>query len=169
MGCENGQMRDFAMALLSNKILICGAAGWAVAQVLKMIIYALINKELCWERIVGDGGMPSGHSATVSAMACASGLFYGFETFEFAVTCMLAIIVMHDAMGVRMETGKQGKVLNEIIDFFQTEESFVKAIKQSDRMYEFLEASLKEFVGHTPLQVGAGCVLGILISCLMIL
>lgn len=154
--------------LLNNKILMCGACGWAAAQVIKTIIYAWMHKGVRWERLVGDGGMPSGHSATVSAMASASAFVYGFSSFEFAVTCMLAIIVMHDAMGVRMETGRQGKVLNEMIDFFRTE-GFVEAFKKNDRMYEFWEASLKELVGHTPLQVMAGCMLGILIACLMLL
>lgn len=161
-------MEKLLTALLSNKVLVCGVCGWAVAQVLKTVIYALVHRELRWERMIGDGGMPSGHSATVSAMAAASGILYGFETFEFAISCMLAIIVMHDAMGVRMETGKQGKVLNEMIEFFRTE-GFVEAFKKNDKMYEFWEASLKEFVGHTPLQVGAGCILGILISCWMLL
>lgn len=161
-------MGNFFRAILNNKILVCGVSGWAVAQVLKTIIYALVNRELRWERMVGDGGMPSGHSATVSAMATASGIIYGAQSFEFAIACMLAIIVMHDAMGVRMETGRQGKVLNEMIEFFRTE-GFVEAFKKNDKMYEFWEASLKEFVGHTPLQVGAGCILGIVIACLMIL
>lgn len=161
-------MGNFFNALWSNQILVCGVSGWAVAQVLKTCIYALINHELRWERLVGDGGMPSGHSATVSAMATASGILYGVQSFEFAIASMLAVIVMHDAMGVRMETGRQGKVLNEMIDFFRTE-GFVEAFKKNDKMYEFWEASLKEFVGHTPLQVGAGCILGILVACLLIL
>lgn len=161
-------MKYFFRALLSNRILVCGVSGWAVAQVLKTCIYALVNHEVRWERMIGDGGMPSGHSATVSAMATASGILYGVQSFEFAIACMLAVIVMHDAMGVRMETGRQGKVLNEMIEFFRTE-GFVEAFKKNDKMYEFWEASLKEFVGHTPLQVGAGCILGILISCLMLL
>ena len=161
-------MRSFWTALVSNKILVCGVYGWAMAQVLKTIIYALVNKEIRWERMVGDGGMPSGHSATVSAMASASGFLYGLQSFEFAIASMFAIIVMHDAMGVRMETGRQGKVLNEMIEFFRTE-GFVEAFKKNDKMYEFWEASLKEFVGHTPLQVVAGCLLAIFIACLMFL
>lgn len=161
-------MYEFFTALLNNKVLVCGVAGWAVAQVLKTVIYALMNREIRLERMVGDGGMPSGHSATVSAMAASAGFLYGFDSFQFAITCMVAIIVMHDAMGVRMETGRQGKVLNEMIEFFRTE-GFVEAFKKNDKMYEFWEASLKEFVGHTPLQVCAGCILGIIIACLMIL
>ena len=161
-------MGNFFRAFLNNRILMCGVSGWAVAQVMKTIIYALVNHEIRWERMVGDGGMPSGHSATVSAMAAASGILYGIQSFEFAIACMLAIIVMHDAMGVRMETGRQGKVLNEMIEFFRTE-GFVEAFKKNDRMYEFWEASLKEFVGHTPLQVCVGCILGILTACVMTL
>jgi hypothetical protein len=75
---------------------------------------------------------------------------------------------MHDAMGVRRETGKQGKVLNEMIEFFRTE-GIIEAFSKSDKIYEFWEESLKEFVGHTPLQVIAGSILGILIACLLIL
>lgn len=161
-------MGGFLTSLLNNKVLVCGVSGWAVAQVMKTVIYALIHREIRWERMIGDGGMPSGHSATVSAMAASAGILYGFQSFEFAISCMLAIIVMHDAMGVRMETGKQGKVLNEMIDFFRTE-GFVEAFKKNDKVYEFWEASLKEFVGHTPLQVTAGCMLGILIACLLVL
>jgi hypothetical protein len=161
-------MDKILQALLSNRILMCGICGWAVAQVLKTLIYAAVNREVRWERMVGDGGMPSGHSATVSAMACAAGLIYGLESFEFAITCMVAIIVMHDAMGVRRETGKQGKVLNEMIEFFRTE-GIIEAFSKSDKIYEFWEETLKEFVGHTPLQVIVGSVLGIVIACLLIL
>ena len=151
---------------LKNQILICGVCAWAVAQILKTIIYALVHHEIRWERLFGDGGMPSGHSATVSAMAAATGFGYGLETFEFAIACMMAIIVMHDAMGVRMETGKQGKVLNEMIEFFRVE-GFAEAFKKNEKNYAFWEASLKEFVGHTPLQVVAGCILGIVVAVLL--
>lgn len=79
--------------------------------------------------MIGDGGMPSAHSATVSAMAVSSGILYGFGSFEFAIACMLAIIVMHDAMGVRMETGRQGKILNEMIDFSARKDSWKRSKK----------------------------------------
>lgn len=159
-------MYEAIESLLKNQILICGACAWAVAQILKTIIYALVHHEIRWERLFGDGGMPSGHSATVSAMAAATGFGYGLETFEFAMACMMAIIVMHDAMGVRMETGKQGKVLNEMIEFFRVE-GFAEAFKKNEKNYAFWEASLKEFVGHTPLQVVAGCILGIVVAVLL--
>ena len=159
-------MSNIIADILSNRILVCGVLGWAVAQILKTLIYAMLN-EFRLERMFGDGGMPSAHSATVSSMATATAIVYGFGSFEFAISAMLAIIVMHDAMGVRMETGKQGKVLNEMIDFLRTE-GFVEAFKKNDKMYEFWEASLKEFVGHTPIQV-AGCILGIVLACVLLL
>ena len=161
-------MSNIIADILSNRILVCGVLGWAVAQILKTLIYAMLNNEFRLERMFGDGGMPSAHSATVSSMATAAAIVYGFGSFEFAISVMLAIIVMHDAMGVRMETGKQGKVLNEMIDFLRTE-GFVEAFKKNDKMYEFWEASLKEFVGHTPIQVAAGCILGIVLACVTVL
>lgn len=152
--------------LLANKVLLAGITGWASAQVLKAILYTILNKEFSLERLFGDGGMPSGHSATVSAMAVMTLLHYGIGSFEFAITAMLAIIVMHDAMGVRLETGKQAEVINElttlieeIIEDFNKEETLEKKFQKV-----FSEDKLKEYVGHTPLQVAAGCILGILVG-----
>ena len=135
--------------LLGNPFLIAGISGWMVAQVVKTVIYAVINKKLVWERMVGDGGMPSGHSATVTAMCVMSGLIFGLGSFEFAVTGILAIIVCHDAMGVRQQAGKHAMVLNEIIKSFEALSS--NALP---------EVKLKEFVGHTPVQVMAGILIG---------
>ncbi len=155
--------------LLENRVLLAGVTGWASAQVLKAIIYTVLNKEFVLERLFGDGGMPSGHSATVSAMAMMSLLHYGVGSFEFAISAMLAIIVMHDAMGVRLETGKQAEVINEltslieeIIDDMNNEETLEKKFQKV-----FSEEKLKEFVGHTPLQVIAGCILGLAIGWLL--
>ena len=139
--------------LMKNKVLVSGACGWLCAQVLKMIFYAVMNRKLSIERLFGDGGMPSGHSATVCAMATAACMHYGVGSFEFAITAMVAIIVMHDAMGVRRETGIQAKVINEMLEVFTN-----MGKKMSP------EEKLKEFVGHTPLQVLAGGILGILIA-----
>ena len=142
--------------LLSNRFLITGMASWLVAQVTKTVIHAIINKKIVLERLFGDGGMPSGHSATVTSLATISALTFGFDSFQFAVTMLLAIIVCHDAMGVRLETGKQAVMLNELVKAFE------------DLSKEDLpEVKLKEFVGHTPLQVLAGALLGIFIATLM--
>ena len=141
--------------LLSNRILVCGCVAWLCAQVLKTAIYSLVNHRLDLTRLYGDGGMPSGHSATVVAMATTSAVLYGLGSFEFAVTLLLAIIVMHDAMGVRLETGKQAKVIKEIAELM---ESLGKDVSYEEK--------LKEFVGHTPVQVTAGALLGIIVALL---
>lgn len=136
--------------LLHNPYFIAGLSSWFLAQVIKTIIHAVINKKLDWERLFGDGGMPSGHSATVSALTTISALIHGTGSFQFAVTGVLAVIVCHDAMGVRLETGKQAMVLNEMIKSYKT------LTKK-----ELPEVMLKEFVGHTPFQVCAGILIGI--------
>lgn len=135
--------------LISNPIIITGVSSWAVAQVTKAIIYAIINKKFDLWRLFGDGGMPSGHSATVTSVAVISALIYGTGSYEFAISGILAIIVCHDAMGVRRETGKQAILLNEIM------KSFDILSKK-----ELPEVKLKEFVGHTPVQVLAGILIG---------
>ena len=142
---------------IGNRILVSAVTGWFVAQILKTLIYTLMTKRFEPERLVGSGGMPSSHSSTVCAMAAASGQIYGLGSFEFAVTVIIAIIVMHDAMGVRLETGKQAKLINEIVETFKTMNGKTLA-----------EEKLKEFVGHTPLQVLMGAILGIAIGILMV-
>ncbi|MEG1848501.1 MAG: divergent PAP2 family protein [Lachnospiraceae bacterium] len=139
-----------------NKILIAAVIGWAVAQILKTIIYVCLNREFVAERLIGSGGMPSSHSATVCALATATGIQYGGGSFEFAIALVFAIVVMYDATGVRRETGIQAKVLNEMIELFKNMGSKMKA-----------QDKLKEFIGHSPLQVLAGAILGILIAYLV--
>ena len=143
-------------ALISNRFLIIPLTAWFTAQILKTLIHWIINRKFDITRMFGDGGMPSGHSATVTSLAALAALVYGFASFEFAVCAILAIIVCHDASGVRLETGKQAEVLNdliEVIDMLTTE--------------ELPEVKLKEFVGHTPIQVMAGVIVGILNAVIM--
>ena len=144
---------SFINGLFSNRILIAASCGWLVAQVLKTIIYVAVNKNFNPERLLGDGGMPSSHSATVMAMVTSTAFYFGPETFEFAVTAILALIVMHDAMGVRRETGKQAKVINNMMDWFVQMDSDISP-----------EEKLKEFVGHSPTQVFFGALLGIIVG-----
>ena len=146
---------ELLQELLSNQLIICGITAWAVAQVLKTIIHALVTRKFDITRMFGDGGMPSGHSATVTAMATCAGIQYGLGSFEFAVTVMLAIIVMHDAMGVRLETGKQAIIIKELASLM---EDMGKDISGEEK--------LKEFVGHTPMQVVAGALLGVCVALL---
>ena len=144
---------SFLQELVHNRIFVSAVLGWFIEQVLKTIIHLFLTKQFVAERMIGSGGMPSSHSATVCALATATGMVYGGGSFEFAIAVILAIIVMHDAMGVRRETGIQAKVINEMLEVFTN-----MGKKMSP------EEKLKEFVGHTPLQVLAGAILGILIA-----
>lgn len=147
---------EWILALISNKFILTGASAWLIAQVVKTIIHAIINKKIVLERLIGDGGMPSAHSATVSALAAYTALAEGPDTFRFAVTLFLAIIVCHDAMGVRLETSKQAKILNELTLLYET-------LTKKD----LPEVKLKEFVGHTPIQVIAGILTGCCVAAVM--
>lgn len=142
--------------LFSNEILMSAIVGWTVAQVLKTLLDFALNKSFSPERLVGSGGMPSSHSATVCGLTTSAALCYGVDTFEFAICFVLSAVVMYDAIGVRQETGKQAKLLNLIMeqDLFKMNN-------------EQIQQRLKEFVGHTPLQVAAGAVLGILLALLI--
>ena len=144
--------------LLSNRILLASCCGWLVAQVLKTIIYIVVNKNFNPERLLGDGGMPSSHSATVMALVTSTAFEFGMGSFQFAISAILALIVMHDAMGVRRETGKQAKAINNMMEWFADLGSDVSA-----------EEKLKEFVGHSPAQVFFGALLGVVVGCLFCL
>ena len=147
---------DWIIDFLTNQFLVIGICSWAVAQVLKTIIYAIINKKFDYRRLFGDGGMPSCHSATVAGLSVACAMECGPGSVEFALSAILAIIVCHDAMGVRLETGKQAVVINEIVEAFN-----------ALALDGLPEVKLKEFVGHTPIQVIAGVLLGIINAIVM--
>ena len=138
----------FFQELTSNQTLMTGVTGWVVAQVLKTILDIGLNHSFNPERLVGSGGMPSSHSSTVCSLATAAALRYGVGSFEFSIS-----FIMYDAIGVRQETGKQARVLNRLLF-----EDFLKL----DGVV--LQEKLKEYVGHTPIQVAAGAILGILIA-----
>ena len=143
--------------LLSNGFLLVALSSWFWAQLIKTILHAIVTKRVDFTRLVGDGGMPSGHSATVSSLATAAVLVYGLGSFEFAIALVFAIVVCKDAMGVRLETGKQAAIINDIVEAFNVLTSEEK----------LPDAKLKEFVGHTPLQVIAGILLGIVNAALL--
>lgn len=142
--------------LADNKIFLTAALAWFIAQTLKTLIHTFFTKKFDPERLVGSGGMPSSHSATVVALATAAYFEYSAASFEFAIASVLAIIVMYDARGVRRETGIQAELLNDIVKIF--EDMGRSEISAHDK--------LKEFVGHTPLQVLMGALLGLVIALL---
>ena len=136
---------DWLKDFFTNPFLLTGVGSWFVAQVLKTILHCVIYKKLDFERLYGDGGMPSGHSATVASLATMCGRMCGLQSAEFAIAAILAIIVCHDATGVRRETGRHAEILNELVKSLETGKP----------------VDLKELVGHTPLQVFAGILIGI--------
>ena len=140
-------------ALLQNRILIAAGIAWAVSQISKTILHTIINGKLDWSRLKGDGGMPSSHSASVTALAVATGMVCGIDSALFAIAVVFAAITCHDAMNSRREIGKHSVVLNELIKKIEQEEPF--------------EVVLKEFVGHTPLQVLIGILVGGIIAFLV--
>ena len=142
--------------LITNPFLLTALSSWAIAQVLKVFINAAVNQTWDLERLFGDGGMPSGHSATVASLAVFTALRCGTGSFQFAMAAIFAIIVCHDAMGVRLETGKQAALLNDLVEAFN--------ILSTE---DLPEVKLKELVCHTPTQVSAGVIIGILNALMM--
>lgn len=144
-------------ALTSNYILNVTYTAWLTAQVLKTIINFTLTSKFDAERLIGAGGMPSAHSAFVCALVMATAKLCGFSSSEFAMSLCFAIVVMYDAMGVRRAAGEQAKVINKM-----TEEL---AGKDNDGE-NFTRKKLKELLGHTPLEVLGGALVGIIVSML---
>lgn len=138
--------------IFTNYILISAVCSWLVAQILKGFTGVFkLKKFTLTEFFFGTGGMPSSHTAAVCGVVTASVVTYGFASFEFAISGVLAMIVMRDAMGMRREVGKHAKALNQIF------EELAKAKNDP----ELTQKALGELVGHTPLQVFAGVFVGI--------
>lgn len=143
--------------LPGNYYLNMSILSWLTAQVIKVLIALFITKKFDLERLIGSGGMPSSHSALVCGLATAVFIRHGFVSFEFAVAVVLALIVMYDAMGVRRAAGEQAKTLNKLVNwyvFHQQSEEEDPPVLETDKM-------LKELIGHTPLEVISGAILGI--------
>ena len=141
---------------ITNPCLLIPIFAWFTAQTLKIIINLFVNKEFRIERLWGDGGMPSGHSATVCALLTMCGFSYGFDSAAFAISFIVATIVMNDAVGVRREAGKQAVTLKQLAELVNS------AIADPDEHVR--TEKLKELVGHTPLQMVFGALLGIIVA-----
>ena len=142
----------FIIALFTNPGIMIPLAAWFVAQLFKLFTNYFVNREFKLERLFGDGGMPSGHSATVMSLASLCAWCYGFGSMYFALAGVLAIIVMHDAVGVRREAGKHATEIKRIIELMN---GMFKGETEQIRTQK-----LKELIGHTPLQVTLGAILG---------
>lgn len=146
-------MKNVVDFLTGNLILNMAIIAWAAAQLLKFIITRITEKRWDWRHILSSGGMPSSHSAAVCACAASVGCLYGLSTPLFAIAAVMAAVVMYDAANVRRETGKQAIILNYMMEHWD-----------QMRPEEIFDKTLKELVGHTPLQVLMGSLLGIAIG-----
>lgn len=138
-------MTDF----LSNSILFTAVLSWFVAQVLKVIGVIIKYKRIDFSRFVGSGGMPSSHTSLVMSLSTAVGLTEGFTSTVFAVSVIMSLVVMYDAAGVRRAAGQQARILNKMVEEWEN-----KNFTDTDK-------KLKELLGHTPVEVFAGALLGI--------
>lgn len=138
--------------VLENTILISAVTAWLVAQVLKVIINFTIHRTFDLGFLISSGGFPSSHSATVSALALGVGKYYGWDSPIFAVAAIFGMIVMYDAAGVRRAAGKQAEVINQLVEGLY------------HQMSNLSQERLKELIGHTPFEVVAGAIVGIVVG-----
>ena len=146
---------------VTNPFIVTGISSWMLAQIIKFIIYFVINKKCNLKQLFSAGGMPSGHCATVCSVAFLAALRYGTGSFQFAICLILSFVVCHDAMGVRRETGKQAvsiiKIAEMLNEYFGEKDQEIKTDK------------LKVLVGHTPFQVICGALVGAVVVILYVL
>ncbi len=143
--------------LITNHFLLVPVAAWALSQIIKLFTSMIEYKKFDIRKISRDGGMPSAHSATVTALMVLAGYTSGFGSAEFAICFILAAIVMRDAVGVRRECGKQAEIIKKLAERLEEGEDDINA----DR--------LKSGGGHTPLQLAAGCAVGLVVALAYIL
>jgi uncharacterized protein len=141
-------------SLLDNRVLWASFIAWAVAQISKTIYEIVRERKVVLSRIVSSGGMPSSHSALVTGLATATGRMVGVGSTAFAITVVLAGIVMYDAAGVRRAVSIQARLLNKMLD-----EAF--------QGHPIAEKRLRELIGHTPVQVFVGGLVGIIVGLLI--
>lgn len=153
------------MAIFENFPFIVSLLGVLVAQALKVPIHLIKARRLNWGLLISNGGMPSSHSCAVTALATGVGMESGFRSTVFAVSAMFAIITMFDAAGVRRQAGEQASILNQLRKDFVT---FVSEFKtwQEKSGYE-RQKDLKELLGHKPVEVYSGAILGIALALLV--
>jgi len=144
-------MQDFFKSLVNNQVLVITTIAWFTAQCIKVSFGVIREKRFNFRWFVGTGGMPSSHAAGVTALAVSCGLDLGFNSTAFALAAIFAIVTMFDAQGVRRATGQQAEILNKILD-----DIYWKGKVEADR--------LKELIGHTPIQVFIGSLIGLFIA-----
>lgn len=144
----------YLMQLLQNRVLWVSVFAWFFSCFLKGILVWIKDGKLDRKRFMTSGGMPSSHTTLVVCLAACVGFHSGFDTSEFVICCVLALVVMYDASGIRRAAGHHAQLINRVIDVMEEE----KRIEPED--------DLKEILGHKPIEVVAGAILGILIAIL---
>jgi uncharacterized protein len=143
--------------------IISALLGVFIAQFLKIPIHLIMERKLKPSLFFSTGGMPSSHTATVVSLATSVGLLEGFDSTFFAISAILAIIVMHDATGVRRHAGQHAAILNDLLrDFRLLKETVNPNLERNEK-----EQKLKELLGHKPIEVFFGAILGIIIGVAM--
>lgn len=137
-------------SLFSNRPLLSAVCAWATAQILKMVLFAILERRINWRRLIDTGGLPSAHSAFVTGLATGVGLKDGLGSSTFAIASVFALVVMYDALSLRREAGKHADILNELLLLSIIQDAFKE------------REALKELLGHTPMEVFAGACLGII-------
>ena len=140
--------------LLNNKMLISALLAWSLGQAVKIPVHYLIHRKWDWSLLFTTGGMPSTHSAMMSAVTLSIGLHAGFNTAAFAIAFTITMIVVYDAAGVRRQAGLHAEKINQLITEIFTS-------------HPISEGTLKEVIGHSPPQVIVGIIFGITISLLL--
>ena len=154
-------MQEIFTGIINNFIIQVAFASWATAQILKTIINLVITKEFKAERLVGAGGMPSSHTALVTALTIATANQCGMESTDFALAAVFAAVVIYDAMGVRRAAGEQAKIVNQLVD------DWLDRTYWTDKNMPQVK-QLKEMLGHTPLEVIGGLIVGVIVSAILI-
>jgi uncharacterized protein len=139
--------------MCQNRIFVITISVWIIAQGIKMFINILRGKKFSFRWFLGTGGMPSSHAAGVAALAATCGMEYGFQSGMFALAAIFAMVTMFDAQGVRRSTGEQAEILNKVIDDMY----WHKRVEMG---------RIRDFVGHTPIQVLVGSILGLALAIL---
>jgi acid phosphatase family membrane protein YuiD len=145
---------NFFDGIMANEIFAAAFVSWFIAQALKVVLALLKEKRFVFDRVFGSGGMPSSHTSSVMGLSTAVGLTQGWETPIYAVALLFSIIVMYDASNVRRNVGKQAILLNNIIEDLY-------------KHHHVEQERLIELVGHTPIEVFAGAILGIVVANMM--
>jgi len=142
------------MEIFHNKVLQCVAIAWFIAQFSKPFVQYLRTREWAWSWFFSAGGMPSTHSAIITAATIAIGILVGFDSPEFALSFAISMIVLYDAAGVRRQAGEHARVINAIIDDLA-------------HGHPLKEENLKELLGHTPGEVIIGVVVGVAVTLIL--